>query len=504
MISLTDVTLHVEGRAFAVHLNWTLRGGETWAIVGPTGAGKSLLAKTIAGLVPPLGGCIDYHLPAESAMGGQTRDRVAYVAFDERPGGAALFHQARWHASLDTPLPRVADILTADAIWRRNPYEISDRRFPDPATFERNRERVIAQLELASLLERQLHQLSDGEWRRVQIARGLLKAPALLILDDPFTGLDRHFRETLQRLIPALTQHGTQILLVLPDGQEPPSAVTHVLAMDRGRIVAQGAKDAVLLTLGTDRSPTQPGAPDSRGFLGPAAPPVIEMHDIHVVHEGLPILEDITWIVREGEKWALLGPNGAGKSTLLSLILGDHPQAYANAVALFGRPRGSGESVWEIKRRIGWVAPELQRYHPPQSSAFDVVCSGFHDTLGLYHPGTAEQEDIAREWMARLGLDADRARSYRSLSRGEQRLALIARALVKDPELLILDEPCQGLDLEHQPRVLDAIDAVASEPGRTMIYVTHRPSEFPRCLTHVLELRGGKVVRQGTTTSPGT
>ena len=201
--------------------------------------------------------------------------------------------------------------------------------------------------------------------------------------------------------------------------------------------------------------------------------------------------------MRRGEKWALLGPNGAGKSTLLSLILGDHPQAYANDIALFGRPRGSGESVWEIKRCIGWVAPELQRYHPLHSTAFGVVCSGFFDTLGLYRPGTAEQEAIAGAWMARVGLTVDRSRAYNSLSRGEQRLVLIARALVKDPELLILDEPCQGLDLDHQPRVLDAIDAVAGEPGRTMIYVTHRPSEFPRSLTHLIELRGGRVLRQG-------
>lgn len=507
-ITLTGVALHVDGRPFGEPITWRLHPGETWALVGPTGAGKSLLARTLAGLVPPLAGAVDY-----GADGAPAGSSVAYVAFGERPGGPGLFHQARWHASFEESLPTVDAILTVDAIWRRNPYEITDRPLPDPAAFTANRERVIDRLELAPLLGRQLHHLSDGEARRVQIARGLLKAPALLILDDPFTGLDRHFREALRRLIPMLVQDGLQVILVLPDGQELPQVVTHVLVLDRGKVVAQGPKQALLPLLGSRTAPPAPAClcPSGHRDDAPAAPlsepgaraaePVIELRGIRVVHEALPILDDITWTVRRGEKWALLGPNGAGKSTLLSLILGDHPQAYANDIALFGRPRGSGESVWEIKRRIGWVAPELQRYHPLHSTAFGVVCSGFFDTLGLYRPGTAEQEAIAGAWMARMGLTVDRSRPYNSLSRGEQRLVLIARALVKDPELLILDEPCQGLDLDHQPRVLEAIDEVAGEPGRTMIYVTHRPSEFPRSLTHLVELRGGRVLRQGPMTS---
>ncbi|MCJ7549534.1 MAG: ATP-binding cassette domain-containing protein, partial [Anaerolineae bacterium] len=193
----------------------------------------------------------------------------------------------------------------------------------------------------------------------------------------------------------------------------------------------------------------------------------------------------------------LVGPNGAGKSALLSLILGDHPQAYANSIALFGRARGSGESIWEIKRRIGWVSPELHRYHPPHTTPLDIVCSGYFDSIGLHRRCTDEQRTHALQWIKRMGLEDVAHSPFRHLPKGRQRLALIARALVKDPELLILDEPCQGLDPAHLEEVLRALDEVTLKSDRTLIYVTHRPSEFPKGLTHILELTGGRVVHQG-------
>jgi molybdate transport system ATP-binding protein len=201
--------------------------------------------------------------------------------------------------------------------------------------------------------------------------------------------------------------------------------------------------------------------------------------------------------VREGEQWALLGPNGAGKTTLLSLILGDNPQAYANRVRLFGRRRGSGESIWEIKRRIGWVAPELHLTYPRGLSCLDVVCSGFANSVGVYQRPSPVQREAAQRWMERLGVSQYAARAFGELSEGEQRLVLIVRALVRGPELLILDEPCQGLDAKHRDQVLQAVEAIGRRGKASVIYVTHDPQALPTTVSHVLRLDRGRIVARG-------
>jgi molybdate transport system ATP-binding protein len=234
----------------------------------------------------------------------------------------------------------------------------------------------------------------------------------------------------------------------------------------------------------------------------PTGERLIAMEAVNVAYGGVAILRDVTWSVRAGERWVLMGPNGCGKSTLLSLILGDNPQAYGNRIELFGRRRGSGESIWEIKRRIGWVAPELQRHHPPETSLTAAVASGYADSLGLYQRRTPEQLASVRRWLQAVGLAALARSPFSELSSGQQRLALLARALVKEPDLLILDEPCHGLDPPHRQAVLDLLDALAAQRELAMVYVTHRPEERPRTATHVLELAAGRVVRAAPLAAP--
>jgi molybdate transport system ATP-binding protein len=220
------------------------------------------------------------------------------------------------------------------------------------------------------------------------------------------------------------------------------------------------------------------------------------MENVRVSYNGMSVLQGINWIVREGERWALMGPNGAGKTTLLSLILGDNPQAYANEIALFGRRRGSGESIWEIKRRIGWVAPELHLYYPFHATGFDVVCSGFFDSVGLYRRCSPQQREEVQAWTERLSIADCAEAMFRQLSEGQQRMVLIARALVKQPQLLVLDEPCQGLDAHNRDRVLEAVDLVGVNLDASMIYVTHEKDELPKSITHMLRLDGGKAISQ--------
>jgi molybdate transport system ATP-binding protein len=219
---------------------------------------------------------------------------------------------------------------------------------------------------------------------------------------------------------------------------------------------------------------------------------MVEMRSVTVRYGETTILDRVDFTLRKGEHWALLGRNGAGKSTLLSLLLADNPQAYANQVWLFGRQRGSGESIWDIKARTGWVAPELLAHYPPSWRCIDVVLSGFHASLGLYQDCTAQETKRGRQVLATLGLETSADQPLLELSQGLQRLVLLARALVANPELLVLDEPCQGLDAIHTQRVTSAVNRVASEGRASVIYVTHHEEELPACITHVLRLENGR------------
>jgi molybdate transport system ATP-binding protein len=209
---------------------------------------------------------------------------------------------------------------------------------------------------------------------------------------------------------------------------------------------------------------------------------------VSVKYGGHTIIEHLNWTVRAGESWALLGPNGSGKTTLLSLIQGDNPQAYRNHVEVFGRLRGTGESIWELKKRIGWVSPELHSYFPEQVTCFDAVASGFHETAGLFEPVAHAQRATVRKWLKRFDLLKQAHQPLFTLSAGLQRMVLLARALVKNPALLLLDEPCQGLDAEHRVLFIRMLDGLIRRQEVTAIYVTHRMDEIPPSIGRVLRL----------------
>jgi molybdate transport system ATP-binding protein len=224
---------------------------------------------------------------------------------------------------------------------------------------------------------------------------------------------------------------------------------------------------------------------------------LVRMRRITVRYGNAVILRDINWSIHAGGSWALLGPNGSGKTTLLSLILGDNPQVYTNDATVFGRPRGSGESVWEIKKHIGWVSPELHLHFDDSATCFEVVASGFHDTVGLFQPASARQRAVARRWLARFQLLEFAHRPLFSLSAGLQRTVLLARALVKNPRLLILDEPCQGLDSAHRALFVQAVDALIRAQTVTAIYVTHRPDEILPSIRRVFQFPANPSARRG-------
>jgi molybdate transport system ATP-binding protein len=295
---------------------------------------------------------------------------------------------------------------------------------------------------------------------------------------------------------------GMQIILVTHRFEEILRPVTHVLCLKDCKVFLQGARDEVLKPENFDRLYNRKGLVAislPRHENGEEAPQegkpevFVDMKNTTIKYGDTPVLEDLHWAMKRGENWAIVGPNGAGKTTLLSLIIGDNPQAYANEIYLFGKRKGSGESIWDIKRRIGVVSSELQIHYRKRMKARDVVLSGFFDSIGLYRECSAEQLAAAEQWIKLLGI-AYGSEWYDQLSYGQRRMVLLARSTVKSPTLLILDEPCQGLDRANRGIILDLIDHIGRETKTHVLYATPHQDDIPSCITHVLKLEGPKDV----------
>jgi molybdate transport system ATP-binding protein len=497
-ITLNDVSIRLRDQIFFDGLTWEMLSDQHWAVIGPNGSGKSTLMKALCGSLPVVKGKIVYHFLRDN---GHTavHDHIAYVTFESQRKVLSdeAFYQERWNIGVTEGTPSVSDFLSEPDLKRINPYHVVETRSDKNLA---RRQDVIERLELGALLHRSVVQLSNGERRKVTIARALLKHPKLLILDNPFAGLDERFRVKLAEHLENLMQDEMRVIVVGTNRDEIPRGVTHVLSVEAGRAIAQEALQAASSFRAERETPdlhkrflVAKSAPRNDNDAGRA---LICMNNVTVSYNGTPVLRQVNWTVRENERWALLGPNGAGKTTLLSLILADHPQAYANDITLFGKRRGTGESIWEIKRNIGWVAPELQLYYPRGATCLDVVCSGWFDSVGLYRECSPPQREVALLWLHRFDLATRAETAFDQVSEGEQRLALLARALVKSPALLVLDEPCQGLDADHRDRVLQAVEQVSRRPNSSLIYVTHRADELPHSITHVFRLNEGRVVSQ--------
>jgi molybdate transport system ATP-binding protein len=462
--------------------SWEIRTGENWAILGPNGSGKSALARAIQGDCPHVRGKLIRHDPEAEGK------RIGYVSFElqeeilarEELREDERFFSGRGHE------------LTAGELLRG--------KGGDPAALDR----LVEILDLRPLLDHGIRTLSNGENRKLLIARALLSAPKILILDDPFAGLDAGSRPYLAAAVTKLMLQGMQIILVAQRPEEVIPGISHVLLIRNGRVAMAGAREEVLtparIRRFTGKRKAIPeirlpqgetgdtGVTLQKGVPNTNTDPLVEMRNIHVAYGEYVVFDGLNWTVRRGEDWAVVGPNGSGKSTLLSLITGDNLQVYANEVYLFGKKRGEGESIWEIRRRIGVVSPELQlRYRKPVRVR-DVVLSGFFDSIGLYHRPDRDQEATADRWLTILGMTDLADRIFTRTSYGEKRLTLIARAMVKAPELLILDEPCQGLDGANRERVLALMEEIGERTETGLIYITHHEEEMIPCIDHILRL----------------
>jgi len=486
LVAADQITFRALYRELLAPTTVRIAPGECWIVTGPNGCGKSLLAEILAGLRQPHSGSI-----AWPAMTNGPERGAAVVSFESQE--RIMKRERRedlssiMHGILD-PGHRVRDLL------------------PDSDTS------LAARFGIDHILDRGLRFLSTGEFRKSLLAGAVGMSPQLLVLDEPYDGLDVDARAELARLIEELHSASHALLLVLNRRRDFPQAATHLIELDAGRTVFTGTIDSwPRLEHPAIAAESSAGAPQTRrGRSSLPAPateasvaadpaqagerasiPLIRMRDVSLSYGPTPILRDVSWTVHPTDRWMVHGPNGSGKSTLLSLIVGDNPKAYGQEIELFGRRKGSGESVWEIKRRIGMVSGDLQARYPLRERVEETILSGFYDSLGLFEEPTGLQREIAASWIARAGLAGCALARMGELSFGQRRMALIARAMVKRPELLIADEPCQGLDDEHAGQVLGLLDKIGHAEGTCLLYVTHNADEALSCLTHDLELVPG-------------
>jgi molybdate transport system ATP-binding protein len=479
VFKLDNITLRVRDTFLLPNTNWQIDKGQHWVILGPNGAGKTSLVKALTGEVPIVRGTIYTPEPTQT-------NRFGNVSFEQ--------HQRLIEREERRDESR---FFSGDLNRATTVYEIlleSCDASGDSAIIV---EQIAADLMIQSLLEREIKVLSTGEMRKVQIARVLVNFPEILILDEPFDGLDEASRFDLSKIIDGLMDDNRTVILVTHRQREILPSISHVLALRDGRVIFRGKRQEILTpprmellypsSFKTSFAMPSKGDHSQKPTTGTVGEHLVSMKDVTVKYADTTVLDHVNWIIRTGENWAILGPNGCGKTTLLNLINGDNPQVYANEIFLFGKRRGSGESVWDIKRQIGIISSEIQIRYRKAITAFEVVLSGFFDSVGLYRDYTCEQKEIAEQWMDVFGIADKSDRVFNQLSYGEQRMQLLARAMVKVPRILIMDEPCQGLDRGNRQRVLDAIEIIGNQPKTNIVYVTHYPHEIPGCMTHLLQ-----------------
>lgn len=471
LLQISQGTFHLSHhRALSINA-LTVQRGESWAFVGANGSGKSSLARALAGELNPGKGQIAQDFARRTRLSFEQLQKLVREEWERN--NTDLLSEGE-----DDTGRTAAEIIQAD---------VRD---------EARLQALAQQFDISYLLDRRFKYLSTGETRKTLLCQALMAQPDLLILDEPFDGLDVASRTSLAETLRDLHQSGYTVILILNRFDDIPDFIQNVGVLAECTLTHTGERQAILaeaLVAQLAHSETLQGmalpeadVPDQLPQLAEDAPRVVLRNGV-VSYNDTPVINGLSWQVNPGEHWQIVGPNGAGKSTLLSLVTGDHPQGYSNDLTLFGIRRGSGETIWDIKQHIGYVSSSLHLDYRVSCNVRTVVLSGFFDSIGLYQPASERQKALARQWLALLGMDNQLADApFHSLSWGQQRLVLIARALVKHPALLILDEPLQGLDPINRQLVRRFVDVLIGEGRTQLLFVSHHAEDAPRCITHRL------------------
>ena len=465
LLEASNLSAKLNGFNILDNINFTLEEGQHWAIVGDSGSGKTSLANALLGRLFHSGEV--FLAPGQSIQLLEQQHR-----FKTLSNTADFYYQQRFQSQ--------------DA---EDSFTIEQELAVELETMPLETSKWLNRLQLNDKLSEPLIQLSNGENKRLQLVKTLLHQPGILVMDNPFVGLDVAGRALLHSIINELASNGIH-LIIITSKTEIPACITHLLKLEKGKQVYSGVRNKTDISV-EEKIPSLIDEKDLDALPEPDFPDfniAIKMVNVNIQYGEKKILHQLNWEVRKGERWNLSGPNGAGKSTLLSLINADNPQAYANEIYLFDKRRGRGESIWDIKKNIGYVSPEMHLYFPFVSTCFEVVASGLFDTVGLFRQVNDEQEALAQQWLDIFKIKEVAQKQIQLCSSGQQRMALLARALIKNPPLLVLDEPCQGLDDKQTYQFNALVDQLCTHFDTTLVYVSHYQSQVPACVDRVMEL----------------
>ncbi|MDT0604802.1 ATP-binding cassette domain-containing protein [Thalassotalea castellviae] len=444
--------------------HWQIQEREPWCVLGRNGSGKQFIDHLFTGQLS--------QFSAESFIVPKP-EKVAMVSFEAQQ--AIYEHELKIDKS---------DYTDTYDIGTQAKAFLPQEKWSDP---------LIAEMGLADKLESGYRQLSTGEGRKLLILKAIFSGVTLLICDNPFDSLDKASCLSLANVLKGLSKQGITVVLLLSNRQDIPNWCQKIAFVERGELAVIGSleheetkRQLDVLLVSEQKVINWPKTINQLSDY--QSPYLVQLKNGHVSYGGKSVFSDLNVTIKPLQHTLITGKNGCGKSTLMQLITGDCTQCYSNDLNVLGYQRGSGESIWQLKQHMGIVSSELHRQYRVNGDLLTVVLSGFYDSIGLYQQPEKYHLDIARQWLDMVGLLALQNKVFQSLSYGEQRLALIARALVKSPYLLILDEPTQGLDELNRHRILNFLTIIAQQKHSTLLLVSHREDEFLPLFTQHIKL----------------
>lgn len=500
LINIQKCRIQNDKEIFIKEFSCQIKTTENWLVIGPNGGGKADFLNALSGNLKIVKNQDDsiLEIPQPNDLELVSLEKAARIIQEERENDESEFLEG------GVDIGRTGKLFIAQSL--KNPDEINQiENLPE-----------VKLCGIQHILERGLKYMSTGEIRRTLLAKALISKKKLLILSDPFAGIDVESRKILLDFFTQMTNphaenhQGTQIILCMERWNEIPPTITHVIEFSNKEVSFCGERKDYEIILQKRKAESEnqieKQKQDFEKELNQTLQEtfvlqneksdsedeeiLVEMKNVNVGWDGRLVLENLNWTLKKHEHWLIRGPNGCGKTTFLELITGDNKQVYSNDIWIFGIKRGSGESIWDIKKRLGIVSYRLHVEYRMIGgiSLQNVIISGFRDSIGLYGEATDVEKDAAKKWLKLGGFINRENELFSNLSYGEQRAILILRAAVKCPEILILDEPCHGLDEENRRMILHLLDLIAENKTSTLLHVTHDMNEVLKCEKHILEM----------------